>query len=467
VGYILSPSGVTGPFGFRATKEVFDIAMIHRERKIPLKGVDGKGKLTVTYKDHWLGIVNKDEYLNDSTAFLDSCLGGYQITDTESHPLWRRHKSGVYRGDIGGPFSTLKWWTEVSQPLTHLNTTRVWDYSPDGSFPRYSVSNKYRGIYLPYYPYYLQYPNPMPSRSSDDDLDELGTKAIAMVSPSNPTVDLTTAIGETVKEGIPKLIGGTLRSWRGLSNRDRRRAIGHEYLNVEFGWKPLIADLTDLAKSIIHADKILTSYERNSGKLVRRGYDFPVETSHDVQVAFPYASPWFAPSNADMGIPGFSDYGKVYRTDEVTVRRWFRGAFSYYVPPPTGLRNNIARQVIQARKLLGISLTPDSLWNLAPWSWAVDWFVDVGDVLSNWTDWAIDNQVLMYGYIMEHKRHERTYTFAGHTGLRDNQQPGDVRMIVESKVRRPATPYGFGLQWTDLSDRQKTIIAALGISRSR
>jgi len=127
----------------------------------------------------------------------------------------------------------------------------------------------------------------------------------------------------------------------------------------------------------------------------------------------------------------------------------------------------MARAVIQARKVLGISLTPDTLWNLAPWSWFLDWFSDTGDLLSNWTDWAIDNQVMLYGYIMEHSLNEYTYKFVGSTGLTGNARPYDITMVTETKLRRQASPYGFGIQWTDLSARQKAILAALGISRSR
>jgi len=101
-----------------------------------------------------------------------------------------------------------------------------------------------------------------------------------------------------------------------------------------------------------------------------------------------------------------------------------------------------------------------------PWSWAVDWFVDVGDILTNWTNWAIDGQVLLYGYIMEHKLHEKTYTYVGKTGFPGNVQPSGVKMVVETKIRRQATPYGFGLSWDGFSARQIAILTALGLSRS-
>lgn len=120
-----------------------------------------------------------------------------------------------------------------------------------------------------------------------------------------------------------------------------------------------------------------------------------------------------------------------------------------------------------SKKLLGISLTPDTVWNLAPWTWAVDWFSNAGDVVSNVTDWAVDGLVLRYGYIMEHSLVRDTYTFVGPTTFQsESQRPQALIFSSERKLRRKATPFGFGLNWDGLSPRQLAIAAALGLSRS-
>jgi hypothetical protein len=252
-----------------------------------------------------------------------------------------------------------------------------------------------------------------------------------------------------------------------MTHRERRKALGSEYLNVEFGWKPFINDLQKTAKSLLRAQSILDQYEKDSGKLVRRRYEFPVERDSGIVTVRNNTSPWISPDALDYDWPNASK-GKVIRSHSVTKRRWFSGAFTYYVPPAyTGsLRTDVARQVIQARKLLGLSLTPDVVWNLFPWSWAVDWFTNTSDVLQNWTDWAIDNQVLAYGYMMEHSISKYTYTFDGPTGFIAGGRPGVVRSTTEVKQRTQATPYGFGLTIGDFSPRQLAIVAALGLSRS-
>jgi len=436
-----------------------------RTREIPFPG-SYEGQLDRHYIDR--GDSRNDYRVLTTSTNPDvvAFLTGTQTTASENHPAWRTHKRGHFKGDYGGPFSSQRKYC-VTPSGTHRDFSARRSYEPSSLFPEGRFVDKvdYSGPVLPCAPNLLPFPAYMGSSSKE--LDLKGATAIAQCSPSNPTVDLTTAIGELFHDGIPHVVGGVLKSWRNLSARDRRKAIGDEYLNVEFGWKPFVNDLRDTCHAIIHAHDILSQYARDSGRMVRRKHDFKPETGNNTAIWRDGVSPWWNPSHGIFSSPD-SNQGKVLATETWSKRQWFRGAFTYYVPPSDSVRNGIALNVIQARKLLGLSLTPDSLWNLAPWSWAVDWFTNVGDVLSNWTDWAIDNQVLVYGYMMEHTFHQYTFTFAGPTGIADGgARPGDFTLVAETKVRRQASPYGFGINWEDLSSRQKAIVAALGLSRSR
>jgi hypothetical protein len=253
-----------------------------------------------------------------------------------------------------------------------------------------------------------------------------------------------------------------------MTGHQRRKAIGDEYLNYQFGYVPFANDIAKGANAVIDSDSTWRQYARDSGRVVRRGYDFPVEETNVGTVVDTFVSPWTNPSSSAFLDFGSLNKGRILRLETTKRRRWFRGAFTYYVPPPhSGFRNEIARQVIQARKCLGISLTPDVVWNLAPWSWLIDWRFNIGDLLSNWTDWAIDNQVLVYGYMMEHTVRSYTYSFDGPTGLIGfgSNRPSLITLTVESKVRRRATPYGFGFDMGGLTARQLAILTALGITR--
>jgi len=401
------------------------------------------------------------DVLADSTPSLWTPLDGIQITESESHPGWNSSFKKNFGGDRGGPFSSIR----KVPSLVGVEVTGVKGFEP------YSVSDggggawsRYSGPILPTAPYNMSYADY--SITSNDDLEELGTTAIARCAPTNPTSDASTFLGELIHEGIPRVTMSILKDMRLMSNRERRRAIGDQYLNYEFGWKPFVNDIRSIAGSVVHSHSVMKQYERDSGKLVRRRYDFPKQESVTSTVVSNPATVFTRPSVSTI-YNRFSPGGQVIRTDHTVRRQWFSGAFSYYIPTGTSARDGMARAVIGAKKTLGISLTPDSIWKLTPWSWAVDWFSNAGDVLKNLDAWIIDNQVLMYGYMMEHCTITRTYTFVGDTGLKDSsKRPPSVSLVSESKVRIKATPYGFGFQWNGLSSFQKTIIAALGLSRS-
>jgi hypothetical protein len=128
----------------------------------------------------------------------------------------------------------------------------------------------------------------------------------------------------------------------------------------------------------------------------------------------------------------------------------------------------MARLALEAKKLLGLSLTPDTVWNLTPWSWMVDWVSNAGDVVSNISDALFDGLVLRYGYMMEHTLTSDEYFFVGPTGFQptNGPRPSSITLHHEVKKRVKATPYGFGLTWTSFTTRQLAILAALGITRS-
>jgi hypothetical protein len=303
--------------------------------------------------------------------------------------------------------------------------------------------------------------------SSLDKLAELGTTAIARCSPSNPVADVSTFLGEIVKDGIPALIGGALRKWRNSTPKQIRKDLGGEYLNYEFGWKPFVSDLLKMGDAITRGDDIWRQYERDAGKVVRRRYEFPTEESITM-LDMGYQHPYIGPDVNTLYEFRLPRDGKLLREHRVSKRQWFSGAFTYYLPVTDHGRGGAAEAVLKAKKLYGLTLTPETVYNLSPWSWALDWFSNTGDVVTNWTNWAIDGQVLWYGYIMEHVKSSYTYTWTGGTLFRDRSiRPSTITTVTETKVRRKATPYGFGITWDGFTPRQIAITTALGMSRGK
>jgi hypothetical protein len=388
-------------------------------------------------------------------------LRGSQTPDSETHPSWNiRSKRPGWYGDIGGDFSTVK--NVVVTPVE----SQSMDFHRPSRVPGVKDHVKWHGPILPCRPLTLQFPDISTLTLPNGNLDAAGATAIARCSPVNPTVDLTTFLGELLHEGLPKLGLGTLKELRGLTNRRRRKALAGMFLNFEFGWKPFVSDISSFAERIVDADARIRQMMRDSGKMVRRRYEFPLYQSTVSQDWSREYGPWGSAPNTDPMYTSDGEPGMVVRVDKVTRRTWFSGGFSYYIPSGGDTLTEMARQVELAKGIAGLSFTPESIWNLTPWSWLVDWVTNTGDVLANVDSVILFNQVLLYGYIMQHTVAEATYTYVGKSNFWTGNVAPSVTLVSESKVRRKATPYGFGVSWDKFSKSQLAILGALGVTRT-
>jgi len=378
----------------------------------------------------------------------------WQITKSEGH----RWPEGRSVRDVGGPFDTIKSTYHISH----------WQNTYQGMVPYVNRRDWYNGQVFIQHPsldltawgradpsitdmqYYAKKEAPF-----TDDLDSRGATLISRSIPTNPTVDGSVALAELFREGIPSMIGSSLlRSRVGFL-----RGLGSEYLNFEFGWKPLVSDVKNAAKAIIESETILKQLTRDSGKDVHRRRHF-----------LPVRSVSTSTSNTDYPIGTASAYwwdsSRAQLTDEYDRNTWFSGCYTFEYDP--GNLSEISKIASQARLLYGAQLTPEVLWNLAPWSWLVDWFANVGPLLHNVSAFQNDQLVLRYGYVMD--RNQRTFTqntnlVSGNSG---NKLPVRYRSIfqLDWKRRRPATPYGFGIASSSFTIRQWAILSALGITRT-
>ncbi len=283
-------------------------------------------------------------------------------------------------------------------------------------------------------------------------INAFGTSAIAQVLPTNPNASLAQAIGELKKDGLPRAPGESLRDQVNAARR-----AGDEYLNVEFGWLPLVSDLQDFARSVRNARVLIDQYTRDSDKKIRRRFVAPpvVATSSVTKTAICAGQNNFAPGTS------------VDRREETQM--WFSGAFKYHVPVDAGFMSRLARYESLANHLFGLRVTPELVWQLAPWSWAVDWFTNIGDVIHNISSLGSDGLVMQYGYAMRHMRVDEVAT--GRAVRPASGTPDSVlvqrRIGSEWKQRVRANPYGFGIDDVDLSARQLAILAALGLTKSQ
>jgi hypothetical protein len=296
-----------------------------------------------------------------------------------------------------------------------------------------------------------------------------GNLALAKAAPTAPSASITQSVAELAREGFPRP-GQALTE--GLSSRaDVFRNLGGEYLNAEFGWKPFINDVRDLMNSLSHVNKTVRQMARDSGKIVRRRVIFKPEVSSELQQLSPYVKTLNIGTNGTniQSNPAFWNGGYIQlgiptQEDRISSKYWFSGAFTYYLVPGNDLDDKIGRYEQYINKLFGTRITPATLWNLAPWSWLADWYVDVGGALQNATQLQHDGLVTRWGYLMRTYTHQRTTTLTGHT-LRGYPDPISTSLTVVRKERVAATPFGFGANPNDFTVRQNAILAALGMTK--
>ena len=384
-----------------------------------------------------------------ATPSQTHAIKGSQYTESEAHPFISSKKKGV--SDLGGEFFTQKKYVICDtkshsyrvvypgQPLQVTTGDTCFYATPPWTVDFHSS------------PY-----------SADNALDALGATAISIVAPNNPVASLTVALAELRSEGMPKLPAIT-SNWKDRTNIARN--LGDEYLNVQFGWRPLMNDVTQFGDGVLHAHSLIKQYRRGIGKPIRRNYRFPTVRQVSETIT-PGVYPISTEGNSDWFSGTGSAPGTLIKRTETIRDQWFSGCFTYFFPSNILGSKKLADAAILAREL-GLEPSPETVWNVAPWSWAVDWFSNTGDVITNWTRFHEDGLVMRYGYMMEHSICKISYTLVGARSRGGNSFPvSPVTSVIETKVRRKANPYGFGFSWDGLSLFQGSILAALGISRA-
>jgi len=265
------------------------------------------------------------------------------------------------------------------------------------------------------------------------------------------------------------------------------KAVGDDYLNLTFGWIPFLSDLISAGEALAGATTALlgprgpvhreryegeTSTER-SGKVTgssiqATSWAFPIVDPNNTSEMYPFLQKMGAPANVHLhdplGTANLSMFGDVMWSERTTKNRWFEGSYTFI--PKIGFNPDSYFERLEA--LIDPQITPSVLWELAPWSWLVDWFVKLGDTIAA-NEVASDNRIISnYAYAMESVQIQRRSFFTGLTSFNYAGPSSIVRQWTSTGKRRiRANPYGFKSMTTaGLNPTQWTILAALGLSRA-
>jgi hypothetical protein len=287
-------------------------------------------------------------------------------------------------------------------------------------------------------------------------------------------------LGQSLAElrEVPRMLQNTARdfrsSWevvnRGLEDRvplSSSRA-GNSWLNLNFGWMPFIRDIGDVFNVVNDFDRLVRDttnrndrWDHRERVLEEKTVDTIIGTGSGMKCspALSYLV-WLCK-------PGAQWHSRFSYFKRELVRVWGSGDFKFYKPAfdmssrdyGSGL-NHLRR----ASTLLGTDITPSLLWNVTPWTWLADWFGNIGSVIETATAAGQDGVVSKNVFLMA--SFDRVITLNQEINMADGHLSIEFYRTVKSKQRaHAATPYNFGLTPTELSARQLSILAALGISK--
>jgi len=426
---------------------------------------------------------------NAATNTTKASVNGTQITESDGN-FWPPPKGAGFE-DRGSEFYTQK--REIlygdKLPFVELFPKNA----PYGESDTSPTSFLYRLRYTPAANFlacfddstYLQRPVvpfvpdwPTDSSSSKSQLNAKGAIAVSNCAPGNAIAQAATAIGELMQD-VPKVPGAHL--WESRLRALGTVALAGEFLNYQFGIAPTIGDMGDFLKAVHKVDRLVDQFIRDSGRVVRRSFHFPKESTTTESVIPNRISPagyWSLTNNPSLkGMWGMANRGSAIPWHSTIRRRtveqetWFSGAFTYHMPRGYDNHSKGDRRRLMAQ-FFGAKPDLETLWNLAPWSWAADWFVDVGSLIKNLQNKINYGTIMPYGYVMQKTVVTDTF-MAGK--VRNFSYPGaipapyppvpNVTLRVTTKKRVQANPFGFGVTWDGLSPTQAAIAAALGITR--
>jgi len=276
--------------------------------------------------------------------------------------------------------------------------------------------------------------------------------------------DAAQFLGE-LREGLPRLSSEALKG--GLKTL---KGAGSDYLNVQFGWLPLVKDIQNAVGALTKATQAFDS--RGWNRRVHRSYGVrPITNAGSSEKLTTIPSVRALLSNGASLSTTLNGLYCDYHVDQTSsIQRWFEGEFTSFLPLGFDPNDYLSK----AKLLINLELNPTVLWELTPWSWLVDWYLKIGDAIAGAQATANDRLIMHYGYSMEHAVFTTsvlTDNLRPRPGFEANVYPGLPSKIRhfrsdEFKTRVRANPYGFqAVSAGQLSASQVGILSALGLSQ--
>lgn len=319
-----------------------------------------------------------------------------------------------------------------------------------------------------------------PAAFPTSDLPAFAQKAYSRVAPTYEQFNLARSLAELKELPRVKLdfLSKSIAEWRFQGDKWIQKGanrLGDDTLNVMFGWAPLVSDVIGLCRALVSITNGMIEGPSLTAP-AHRTFRGPV----DVQT--------FSASGTNTGVggqviniltdpelvrvgPSMGSDGPRYdwtASKRLTRRQWFEGSFTKFLPLGFDAKNYLER----ADVLLNVELTPLSMWQLTPWTWLSDWYVDIASTIAANQAASDKSLISHYAYAMEETV---AHVYVDYTMLPDSASRGWVTSSPRSghlhqtdtwKRRLRANPFGFVPGGpSGLNPFRTAVLAALGLSR--
>ena len=274
---------------------------------------------------------------------------------------------------------------------------------------------------------------------SDYDHSLWQAKAYGLLRPDRPKLDLFVFFAE-----LRDLFHFNFKAIKGIKD------IADHYLALQFGWKPLLSDILGFIHELQNFERRLDYWRRNNGKPVRRSvqlYDGPISAG----IIYNQPNIGITENTAILfSKPQLTAQWRIQVRKKVYQKVWASGEFVFYIDDI-----RLPDKVLELKlRDFGMNPSPARVWAAIPWTWLVDWFANVGDVLNNMSQQVSDRLVSNYWYsMMETSREYEWYGTDGYFTC-------SARHKFSAKSRRIGHPYGLSFG-ASLNARQFSILTAL------
>jgi len=335
---------------------------------------------------------------------------------------------------------------------------------------------------------------------TDSELITIGTSFIKSTNPIQSQVNLLSDIAEAITSGffLPELLGKQIIS-SAISPSKRKnliKAIGGEYLNFIFGVKPLADDIAKVGVLIDTVNSLVDQWIKDNGTIVRRrrrvpglpkptaNLTFDGRSTSGLAVGFSTPGKLWGKANpvdalciADTATVNSNIDIRGFMTSHVTSELTFSSGYQYdltqlLLPVHGGSAADLLHNTALRGELVALAFgldpasIPRAVFDATPFSWLLDWFVNIGDLFDNFRGLQSRGVQLLWGYITETAIRESYYEWnltwkpSGRVFFRTNA-------TLTQKVinRKRATPFGFGVDFGSLSSSQSAILAAIAATR--